>query len=112
MVFRQHRGQVNFFIVDWQKLAANRYYYTSAKYTKIVGRQLAKFIAYLKENHSTNMDSVHLIGHSLGAHVCGFTGKHLLKSGINIGKITGLDPGKIHFLNSKGSVITNCYFDL
>lgn len=94
MVFRQHRGKVNFFIVDWAKLAANRYYYTSAKYTKVVGYQLAKFIAFVKEKFSTNMDSVHLIGHSLGAHVCGFAGKRLQKSGITIGKITGLDPGK------------------
>lgn len=95
MMFRQHRGQLNFFIVDWATLAANRYYYTSAKYTKVVGHQLAKFIKFLKTKLSTDMDSVHLVGHSLGAHVCGFAGKHLKKSGISIGKITGLDPGKL-----------------
>ena len=95
MVFRQHRGQVNVFIVDWAKLAANRYYYTSAKYTKVVGHQLAKFLAFLKESFSVDMDSVHLIGHSLGAHVCGFAGKRLQESGIKVGKITGLDPGEL-----------------
>ena len=105
MVFKQHRGKVNFFIVDWAELAANRYYYTSAKYTKVVGFQLAKFIAFIREKFSADMDSVHLVGHSLGAHVCGFAGKKLQNYGITIGKITGLDPGAYDSKLSKLSFI-------
>lgn len=92
MIFESHRGRINLFIVDWSSLASNRYYYTSASSTKIIGRQLAEFIKFLKNHFLINMDHVHIIGHSLGAHIAGFTGKSLQESGIKIGKITALDP--------------------
>ena len=94
MVFEKQQGKVNFFIVDWAELSANLLYRPSRKRTKMIGSQLAKFIVFIREKFSADMDSVHLIGHSLGAHVCGFAGKLLQKHGITIGKITGLDPGE------------------
>lgn len=92
MIFREHGGKVNVFIVDWSKFAASRYYATSATFTKILGKQLAEFIAFLKTRFAINEDKVHLIGHSLGAHAAGFTGKQVQKKNFKIGKITGLDP--------------------
>ena len=98
MVFKKHKEKVNFFFVDWAELAKQTYptlYDDAAKNTRIIGRQLAKFIAFLKAKFSVNMDSVHCIGHSLGSHVCGFLGKNLQKNyNITMGKITGLDPGE------------------
>jgi hypothetical protein len=42
--------------------------------TRVVGALLANMVNFL--HNTTNLDygSVHLIGHSLGAHVCGYYG--------------------------------------
>ena len=36
--------------------------------------------------------NVHLIGHSLGAHVCGLVGKKLKPTGFLLERVSGLDP--------------------
>lgn len=93
MVFELHKGRVNFFIVDWGEMAKNKYYYTSAAFTKILGRQLSSFIKFLHDEMHIDLDLVHIIGHSLGAHAAGFSGKSLQNNyNLTIGRITGLDP--------------------
>lgn len=46
------------------------------------------------------------MGHSLGAHICGFTAKELKKrqSKWNVERITGLDPAQPCFKNADSSV--------
>ncbi|VEN53807.1 unnamed protein product [Callosobruchus maculatus] len=56
-----------------------------------VGAYYAKFLEYLVENLGADPKDIHLIGHSLGAHVIGFAGRRL-KNGKKLGRITGLDP--------------------
>jgi hypothetical protein len=46
-------------------------YYTAAENTIVVGLKLASFLLQLK----LNFNKIHCIGHSLGAHCCGFIGK-------------------------------------
>lgn len=46
-------------------------------YTKSVGQHYGKFMNYLIDN-GLNLDKVHLIGHSLGAHVSGFCGREII----------------------------------
>ncbi|CAL8126698.1 unnamed protein product [Orchesella dallaii] len=80
-------GDVNFILVDWTILAAHTNYVTNnGEY--IVAERLANFLIFLN-NHGTPLESIHLIGHSWGAHVAGLAGKRL---GGRIGRITGLDP--------------------
>ncbi len=58
--------------------------------TRVVGATLANWLARLAEIHRYKLGNVHCIGHSLGAHICGFIGKQLnLKHSVKIGRITG-----------------------
>ncbi|KAF7277653.1 hypothetical protein GWI33_001001, partial [Rhynchophorus ferrugineus] len=84
---------INLVGVDWNKLARQPYLYSVAS-TSFVGQEIANFIQNLK----IYPGNIHLIGHSLGSHVAGFTGKEIFKStGQKIGRISALDPAGPHF---------------
>lgn len=54
---------------------------------------IAKEIIGLHNKRGVSFRNVHVIGHSLGAHIAGFTGKEVFKSTRSkIYWITGLDP--------------------
>jgi len=77
----------NVIVVDWSDGAVRSVpdiYATAAKNTKVVGSMTALF---LKKNDFDVSQKVHCIGHSLGAHCCGFVGKES-----KLKRITGLDP--------------------
>lgn len=64
-------------------------YWTAVANTRVVARQISVFLYYLNAFHPVYLDKIHLIGHSLGAHIAGFVGSdHEGK----IARITGLDP--------------------
>ena len=49
-------------------------------------------MSLLIENYDV-LDNIHLVGHSLGAHVVGFCAKKLQETGVGkIKRLTGLDP--------------------
>merc|ERR1712127_516745 len=51
-----------------------------------------------RQNSKIPASDIHIVGHSLGAHVAGEASFYLTKNtGIRIGRITGLDPAKICF---------------
>lgn len=81
--------------VNWPEVAASKNYLRSATDTKIVGQLTAEMIDYLHTEHKADYDQIHIIGHSLGAHVAGYAGSHT-KFG-NVSRITGLDPAKPFF---------------
>ncbi|XP_055944431.1 uncharacterized protein LOC129975394 [Argiope bruennichi] len=56
--------------------------------SRAVGVQVAQLITFLHENLGVDMGKIHIIGHSLGAHIGGYAGERLPK----LGRITGLDP--------------------
>lgn len=80
-------GGYNVITVDWSSIAKDINYAVPAELTLSVGSKIAEFLDRLIDHTKTNASDIHLIGHSLGAHVMGSCGLHL-KSG-KIGRITG-----------------------
>lgn len=76
-----------FAAVDWQELASNNFYMVPARQTRDVGEYVAEMIDYLVEKQNANINTFHLVGHSLGAHTVGYAGAYT-KSG-RIPRITG-----------------------
>ncbi|KAK7115671.1 pancreatic lipase-related protein 2-like [Littorina saxatilis] len=81
----------NVIAVDWRKGAKGPNYFQAAANTRVVGAQIATLIKTL----GVDPANVHLIGHSLGAHVAGYAGEKFLSK--KIARITGLDPAAPQF---------------
>ncbi|XP_078605446.1 pancreatic triacylglycerol lipase-like isoform X2 [Branchiostoma floridae x Branchiostoma japonicum] len=91
------RDDVNVVIVDWGGGAMELDYSQVAANARVVGAELARFIAFLKEDAGVSGRSIHIIGHSLGAHIAGYAGQRLAITGSKIGRITALDPAEPGF---------------
>ncbi|KAK9501963.1 hypothetical protein O3M35_012583 [Rhynocoris fuscipes] len=79
----------NVIVVDWSP-KAQKFYPEARQSVPLIGKMLADFMEQLCKTYSIKPEILHVIGHSLGAHVSGTAGKF-----ITIGKlarITGLDP--------------------
>ncbi|KAJ4450311.1 hypothetical protein ANN_01731, partial [Periplaneta americana] len=82
----------NIVVVDWAGGSLPLYTQATAN-TRLVGLELAYFINYLQANFGLDPASVHMIGHSLGAHTAGYAGERIA----GLGRITGLDPAEPYF---------------
>ena len=85
-------NDVNFISVDWKKGAALPNYNKAVSNTRVTARGIANFL----NSSKIDQTQVHCIGHSLGAHVCGFAGKI-----VKFKRITGLDPAGPQFSETK-----------
>ncbi|XP_078574623.1 pancreatic triacylglycerol lipase-like [Branchiostoma floridae x Branchiostoma japonicum] len=84
----------NVFAVDWGSGGGSMLPYTQATAnTQLVGATIAQFINLLMQETGASLNSFHLIGHSLGAHIMGYAGERLP----GVGRITGLDPADPYF---------------
>ncbi|XP_021968624.1 pancreatic lipase-related protein 2 isoform X2 [Folsomia candida] len=100
----------NVFVVDWGGLARPRagqlasvLYPLVVENVPRVGEKVADFIVYLRSNDFiSNLNLVHLIGFSLGAHVSAIAGNSVKRrmGGYKVGRITGLDPAGPKFLTA------------
>lgn len=88
--YRNATGEYNFIAINWLAGAVTLNYKRARDRVKIVGRAVAELIDYLVNDHGMDMNDLMLIGHSLGAHVCGAAGRNV-KNG-RVGRIVGLDP--------------------
>ncbi|XP_042315847.1 lipase member I isoform X2 [Sceloporus undulatus] len=82
------RENVNIIIVDWNRGATTMNYPSAVSNAKKLVDILKNMIDQMREN-GASLDSIYMIGVSLGAHVAGFVGKAYNGK---IGRITGLDP--------------------
>ncbi|CAH0724689.1 unnamed protein product, partial [Brenthis ino] len=81
-------SDVNVIILDWRS-SASGLYTTSVRAVPDVGVHLANFLTFLFNTAGGNWGNVHLIGHSLGAHVVGNAGR---AAPTRPTRVTGLDP--------------------
>ncbi|CAM5164971.1 unnamed protein product [Natator depressus] len=79
---------MNIIIVDWNRGATTLLYHRASSNTKKVAEFLKTLIDQMLAD-GASLDSVYMIGISLGAHISGFVGQ--LYNG-KLGRITGLDP--------------------
>lgn len=78
------QGDYNVIGVDWAK-GAKKLYPKAVANTRVVGAVLAKLVSTLRDTFQLDIDTLHIIGHSLGAHVAGYIGQHVP----GIARITG-----------------------
>lgn len=82
-------GNINACGVDWSSLAANPNYMVPALVnTHIAAESIATVILNLVEA-GVRTENIAIAGHSLGAHIAGFTGKRLKDHGHWLAKIFG-----------------------
>ncbi|XP_049958113.1 lipase member H-like [Schistocerca serialis cubense] len=82
-------GDYNVIVIDWSVHAGNWNYAQAKAAVAGVGEVVATFINWLASlGASTN--NIQLVGHSLGAHVCGVAGNRVTAGRLN--RITGMDP--------------------
>ncbi|RWS02543.1 pancreatic lipase-related protein 2-like protein [Dinothrombium tinctorium] len=85
----------NIFGVDWSRGTDTIVYMQAVANTRVVGAATAHFINKLVEFTNTRIEDIHLIGHSLGAHVSGHIGERFTDP--KIGRLTALDPAGPEF---------------
>ncbi|XP_033636769.1 pancreatic lipase-related protein 3-like [Asterias rubens] len=89
------KEDVNIITVDWADGADELNYMKSVQNIRVVGREVANLIQLMQDQEGLEPSTVHLIGHSLGAHAAGYAGKAIRR----IGRITGLDAAGPGFEN-------------
>ncbi|GIY08140.1 pancreatic lipase-related protein 3 [Caerostris extrusa] len=89
----------NVFYVDWSGGDGSLYEQAVAN-TRVVGAEIAAFIKELQKRTGITPESVHIIGHSLGAHIAGYAGKRLT----TLGRISAMDPAGPYFTNVEAIV--------
>ncbi|XP_011314846.1 pancreatic lipase-related protein 2 [Fopius arisanus] len=83
----------NVVLVNWFPTSIKEYS-VAAKLTEQIGGYVGEFLHFLSTSVNISLANVHILGHSLGAHIAGFAGSNL--SG-TVGRITGMDPARPGF---------------
>jgi len=78
-----NKENVNLIMVDWSRGAGAPNYFGALGNARPCGERVGEFLRQAR----INSKSVHCMGHSLGAHICGFAGKVS-----KLRRISGLDP--------------------
>ncbi|XP_049867905.1 phospholipase A1-like [Pectinophora gossypiella] len=106
-VIKAYLGQnnSNVALLNWEHMAAivppglvRSYVNWAAPNARKLGVRIADTLRNLS-SAGLNLNQTHFIGHSLGAHIFGIAGNHLMQKGIQLPWITGLDPAGVGFEN-------------
>ncbi|KAH8312590.1 hypothetical protein KR044_011579, partial [Drosophila immigrans] len=81
-------GDFNVIVVDWAR-ARSVDYASSVVAVPKVGKKVAAMINFLVSDFGLDLNNLYVIGHSLGAHVAGYSGKN---TNGQVHTIIGLDP--------------------
>ncbi|XP_043255836.1 lipase member H-like [Colletes gigas] len=81
------KGDVNVILVDWGEIAIDLNYVYVASQVSVIGKAVAESLEKLAK--LIDLNTLHVIGHSLGAHIAGHIGRFV---NITLNRITGLDP--------------------
>lgn len=94
------KGNFNVLALDASAVIKSMYV-RSATMAKYIGEYLSFFL-YDLTRVGVNPETLHVIGHSLGAHISGYAGKgyQILKPGEKLPRITGLDPANPCFYDT------------
>ncbi|XP_047513295.1 lipoprotein lipase-like [Pieris napi] len=98
-----HVGDYNVIVVDWSK-RQSLLYPVSAGVVDEVGENLGLFLEWLLSNFGGDWDKMHIMGHSLGAHVSGNAGRTL---GGKVARITAMDPAGPNFGDDTDRTLRN-----
>lgn len=79
-------GDYNVICVDWKQYSTDLTYAGAKLRAKPIGKDIAKVLNKITYNMTEGTRDLHLIGHSMGAHIVGFTGKILINQ---VPRITG-----------------------
>ncbi|XP_064104797.1 pancreatic triacylglycerol lipase-like isoform X3 [Macrobrachium nipponense] len=86
----------NVIVLDWLSGSGPPYTQTVAN-IRLIGAITGRFILDLRDFFGVSPSHVHMVGHSLGAHLAGYTGEYLKTQDAKLGRITGLDPAEPYF---------------
>lgn len=96
----QRDEHYNVILVNAKYLVAGPWYLSAIANCVVIGKYTALFVEYLV-SQGLPLSKVHLIGHSLGAHMAGNTASNI-KTG-RIKRLTALDPaGPLYSIVGKG----------
>jgi pancreatic triacylglycerol lipase len=82
---------VNVLVVGWGLGANTPCYGWAVERSYRVGKVVAEFLDFLLGYDQDKWDQLTMVGHSLGAHICGYAGKRVRRG--KVGTIFGLDAG-------------------
>ncbi|XP_063851633.1 pancreatic triacylglycerol lipase-like isoform X1 [Scylla paramamosain] len=89
--------------VDWSKAAPPTYAQAVAN-IRLVGVMVGHVVSRLVDM-GVSEKAIHLIGHSLGAHLMAYAAAHFtVTRGLQVGRLTGLDPAGPYFASTAPEV--------
>merc|ERR1719215_335775 len=93
------RENANVIVVDWSGGSGLPFTLAVAN-TQVVAVDISKLIEKIISETNLTVKAFHLVGHSLGAHICGYVGRRIK----GLKRITGLDPAGPYFENTPAEV--------